>query len=329
MGWHVYRVDESLHFASNDHANLYFAVEAVLDVWLSPDAGMVKDGAATMTDAFLETLNGLDTRWDHSIRILTQNMRGSDDPDGNSVQDRSVRFVQMMEEYAPDLVGTQEYSYNWQVWLGRYEKKMGGTAEDRIYGQVGCNNNGPGTKRGGMNAIWYRLDRFELLDSGTFWLSHTPEVPSVIGTRMDLRICTWAKLKDLRTGAIFVFANTHLDHADMELRYMQAEILLEQLRGIVGDLPLYLTGDFNTGWRSSVHDLVTSVLQNSHKTAWVDVSENWGTYHAYEQYGSEIDFIFHDAHSEAVRYDIVTKQYDGYISDHYGVIVDFVPVTNG
>jgi endonuclease/exonuclease/phosphatase family metal-dependent hydrolase len=61
----------------------------------------------------------------------------------------------------------------------------------------------------------------------------------------------------------------------------------------------------------------------------VDVSENWGTYHAYEQYGSEIDFIFHDAHSEAVRYDIVTKQYDGYISDHYGVIVDFVPVTNG
>ena len=42
------------------------------------------------------------------------------------------------------------------------------------------------------------------------------------------------------------------------------------------------------------------------------------------QSGSEIDFIFHDTHSTPIRYEIITKQYDGYISDHYGVVVDFV-----
>ena len=53
-----------------------------------------------------------------------------------------------------------------------------------------------------------------------------------------------------------------------------------------------------------------------------------GTYHAYGVYGSEIDFIFHDPQSEAVTYEIITKQYDGYISDHYGVIVDLVRTIN-
>lgn len=316
--------DPVLQILASDSTTLYYAVEAVLDTWLTADFGLTEAGVITLPESRVAELNRLTTRLDNSIRILTQNMRGSDDPDGNTVQLRSARFIQMVEEYQPDLIGTQEYSYNWRVWLEKHEKRMGGSAAARIYGQVGDNNNGPGTKKGGMNAILYRMDRFELLETDTFWLSHTPEIPSVIGDRRDLRICTWAKFKDLQTGEIFIFANTHLDHADLELNYLQAEILLEHLTAIAAGYPLYLSGDFNVSPYSSTYGFVAQTLQDAHKTAWTQTGENWGTYHAYMQSGSEIDFIFHDTHSTPIRYEIITKQYDGYISDHYGVVVDFV-----
>lgn len=313
-----------LQILASDSTTLYYAVQAILDTWLTADFGLAEAGVITLPESRVAELNGLTTRLDNSIRILTQNMRGSDDPDGNTVQLRSARFIQMVEEYKPDLIGTQEYSYSWRVWLEKHEKKLGGSAETRIYGQVGENNNGPGTKNGGMNAILYRKDRFELLETDTFWLSHTPEVPSVIGERRDLRICTWAKFKDLQTGDVFIFANTHLDHADLELNYIQATILLDRLKEIAAGYPLYLSGDFNVSPYSSTYGFVSQTLQDAHKTAWTQAGENWGTYHAYMQSGSEIDFIFHDTHSTPIRYEIITKQYDGYISDHYGVIAEFV-----
>lgn len=313
-----------LYLTATDSTALYFAAEAIMEAWLDPAANCVGEDGVYLDDLLAADLAAVTTRLDTSIRILTQNMRGSDDPNGNTVQKRSARFIQMIDEYQPDLIGTQEYSYNWEIWLKRHEKSAGGSEETRIYGQVGISNNGPTSKQGGMNAILYRLDRFELLDSNTFWLSDTPERPSTVSGTNDKRICTWVKLRDKLTDEVFVFANTHLDHQDMERRYIQANILLEQLAPIVGDLPLYLTGDFNTGNRSTVYDFMTMHLQDAHKTAWVDAGENWGTYHAYEQYGSEIDFIFHGDHAVPVRYEIVTKQYDGYISDHYGVIADFV-----
>ena len=313
-----------LCLTASDSTTLYFAAEAVAGAWLDPAAGCVADGQVLLYDTTVSLLGGVTTRLDCSIRILTQNMRGTDDPNGNSVQKRSARFIQLVEEYKPDLIGTQEYSYAWQVWLKKHEKAAGGSEETRIYGQVGCNNNGPGTKHGGLNAILYRLDRFELLDSNTFWLSDTPDTPSALGTTRDLRICTWARFKDKRTGEIFVYANTHLDHQDNDLRIAQAEVLMEQLEGIVGDLPLYLTGDFNCEADSLAYDVVEATLQDAHKTTWKDKSTVWGTYHNYQDYGWEIDFIFHSRPTTPIYYEIISKQYDGYVSDHYGVIAEFV-----
>lgn len=46
-------------------------------------------------------------------------------------------------------------------------------------------------------AILYRADRFELLASGTFWFSGTPEVPgSTSWGNHVTRISTWARLRE-------------------------------------------------------------------------------------------------------------------------------------
>ena len=49
------------------------------------------------------------------------------------------------------------------------------------------------------------------------------------------------------------------------------------------------------------------------------------TFHSYTEEGkTEIDFIFHNDHTTPVNYEIISKSYDGYVSDHYGVFVEFV-----
>ena len=60
------------------------------------------------------------------------------------------------------------------------------------------------------------------------------------------RICTWAKMKDRRTGRVFYFFNTHFDHVGREARLRSAELLAGRIRAVAGDkYPVLCTGDFN------------------------------------------------------------------------------------
>ena len=70
-----------------------------------------------------------------------------------------------------------------------------------------------GKDAGEHSAIFYKKDRFKLLDSGDFWLSETPDKP---GLGWDVtccnRICSWAKFRDLGTSKEFFFFSVHFDH---------------------------------------------------------------------------------------------------------------------
>ena len=326
MGWNLSAMDGTLLIHSNDHIALYYAAEAILETWLTPEYGLTETGGVILAEEWLEEFNQLATKRDTSIKVMTQNMRGSSDPDGNSVQARSERFVRMVQEYGPDLIGTQEFSYSWEVWLHKRAEAMGLNEETSAYGMVGCYNSGPGNRQGGMNAILYRRDRFELLDSNTFWLSATPDVPSTVEGTRDKRICTWALLKDKMTGETILFANTHLDHTSNELRVAQAEILMEHLTAMFGDYPVYLTGDMNCYSDTPPYNILAEELLDSHREAWVDHST---IRHSFHDYGTrrgnlEIDFIFSNEQITPVQYEIISKDYDGFVSDHYGVIAEFV-----
>lgn len=315
----------NLRIDAKDSITLYYAVEAVLDAWLTSDFGLVAEGQVSLPADRVPELNGLTTRRDNAIKVLSQNMRYTDDPNGNTIQLRSQRFMEMLAEYNPDLFGAQEYTYGWSVWLQKHTKKAGGTGTLGGYSMVGCSRDGRDTTGGEFNPIFYRTDRFELLDSDTFWLSDTPEVVSKVEHSSNNRICTWALLKDKQTGETILFANTHLDHTTDDIRAIQVEYLMSFLARHVGEYPLYLTGDFNCTSDSVPYATVSARLANSHQTAWIDHSVVENTYHDYTVEGmSEIDFIFHNDKTTAVQYEIISKQYDGFVSDHYGVIAEFV-----
>lgn len=313
-----------LYLTASDSTTLYFAAEAVAKAWLDPAAGMTKDGKVYLYDTTLDTLNNLSTRLDHSIRVMTQNVRAADDPDGNTVQRRADRFRQLLEEYRPDVFGTQEFTFTWSVAL---EKRMKDSVKEGLiptYASVGCSREGRDKKGGEFNSVFYRVDRFELLDSDTVWLSDTPDRVSCVPSSLCNRICTWALLKDKDTGMTILVANTHLDHGLDEVREAQAKILMNYLAERVGDYPVYLTGDFNSYNSDNAYHTVSSVFSDAHKTAWTDVSTVSHTYHGYSEWGGEIDFIFHNDRTTPIYYEIISKQYDGFVSDHYGVIAEFV-----
>jgi len=255
---------------------------------------------------------------DAKIVVLSQNVRCNNDGTSKNISDRAPRFKQLVEKYSPDLIGTQETTPVWNTYFKTYF--------DGVYGMVGCSRNGKNATSGEWGTILYRLDRFELLDSGDFWLSSTPNQVSKVNGSNCYRICTWALLKDKVTGKTLVFANTHLDHGTDAVRDQQVQYLFSGLGDKIGKYPIYLTGDFNATPDSSVYSVATSKLLDARTTALENRSTISWTFDSYgtKNPGKIIDYCFYDSQSDALWYKVLSDQFGGYVSDHYGVITEFI-----
>jgi endonuclease/exonuclease/phosphatase family metal-dependent hydrolase len=132
-----------------------------------------------------------------------------------------------------DVLGTQEGT------RAHLEALTAGTG----FAAVGRSRDGGTT--GEHAAILFRTGRVALMDSGDFWLSPTPDVPSAGWDAAYRRLCTWGRFRDLETGATFVLLNAHLDHEGTRARLESARLLVARVRAVAGGGPVVLTGDLN------------------------------------------------------------------------------------
>ncbi len=174
---------------------------------------------------------------DGTLRIISYNIWVGG---GTNTTVRADILRDVIDTYKPDSIGMQEVTLAWKDTFERFvfNDSYAGVGEGRSDSYEAC-------------LLYYRVDKYELVDSGTFWLSDTPDVKgSLFPESLYPRICTWAHLRDRATGFEYVHINTHLDHlgggsGGNELRGKQTEVLLEFVNKL-GDLPLVMTGDFNT-----------------------------------------------------------------------------------
>ena len=141
----------------------------------------------------------------------------------------------MIRNYMPDLLGVQEADGEWMSVLNNRLSKNG-------YAYVGIGRDSDG--KGERSAIFYRADKFELIESKTLWLSATPDVVSRVEGALCNRIVTMATFKRLSDGKVFTHANTHLDHSNSDVRSQQVTYLDRYIKEFT-DGEFIVTGDFN------------------------------------------------------------------------------------
>lgn len=262
----------------------------------------------------LSTVEG-GAAWAKTVRVMTFNIRCDVESDGiNKWANRADDVRDFIEAVAPDLIGMQEVTPG----QGRYLKE-----ELEDYESYGVPSE-DGKEKGESGMVFFRRSRFRALDKGVFWLSPTPDEPSFGWNAACIRMCTWLKLEDLKTGNVFVFANTHLDHVSEEARREGAGLLKERLAAVAGSSPVILTGDFNCKDTEAAYDVVRLSgfrLEDVHKTA----KRATGMRSTYNDWGEvddsrcyKIDFIFAAPDVEVKRSVVHDSALGGgrYLSDH-------------
>ncbi len=245
-----------------------------------------------------------------TVRIMSFNVR-------NGEHDRGQLVPQFIADYMPDSVGLQECEGTWYMTLEAYLK------DD--YGIVGVGRLAGIKYIGEATAIMYRKDKYELVDSGTIWLSETPDKVSIGWDAKHHRTCTWVVLENKETGEQYAHLNTHLDHKGPEARTNGLQLVLDLADSF--DMPVVVTGDFNF----PKSDPLYTQLVSGNLTDTQDIAEKTmtgKTYHAYNggEDGEPIDFIcVNDKITDVKEYRIVRDIYgDTYISDHFPIFADMV-----
>ncbi|MBN2316975.1 MAG: endonuclease/exonuclease/phosphatase family protein [Sedimentisphaerales bacterium] len=264
------------------------------------------------------------------VKIMSFNIRYGTANDGeNRWLNRREMVFDVMRNHKSDVVGLQE-ALKFQI--------------DEIldavpgFAMVGVGRE-DGKTKGEYSAILYNRNRFKVDESGTFWLSDTPDVPgSITWGNACTRICTWARLIEKTSGKAFYAFNVHLDHVSQPSRERAAVLLAQRIRSREHSDPFVLTGDFNVGENNSVVTYLkgTSRLgggahwEHANPVPMVDTFRvlhpdmgDVGTFNGFKgrRTGEKIDYVFAPAEVKVDEAQILHNTVDGRTpSDHFPVI---------
>ncbi len=253
---------------------------------------------------------------DDSVRIVSFNVRCKDDTFG-SVKGRSQLICSALEQYAPDSFGVQEATAEWLEILSENLTDYGCVSQMR-----------DGKASSEASAVFYLKDKYSLVDSGTIWLSDTPEVfASKFTLSFCPRIATWVTLQDKETGEIYTHINTHLDHVLESVRVDQINVLkvkIEELKA--KGYPVVCTGDSNTKEGADAYNEMKPCLNDAKYLA---VNSDDGA--TFINYGKNIfetrpiDFVFVSEGTKVENYKIIDEKIgDMYLSDHAAICADVI-----
>lgn len=261
------------------------------------------------------------------LRVLSFNLRyiNTGDKEERAWTARRDDAGKIITEDKPDLIGYQEAL---RPMLDDLTARVPG------YEEVGVGRE-DGKTKGEYSAIWVKKDRFTLQESGTFWLSDTPEVPGskTWGNRVT-RVCTWARLLDKTTNTVFHFYNLHLDHESQEARDKGIAQVLKHMEGRNPAGPYVLTGDFNSGEGSTVVKTIKGsalAAVDSWRELHPDVLPvESGTAHGFTgaHDKAKIDYIFVPKGTRLIDAEILhTHRENIWPSDHFPIraTVEFAP----
>ncbi len=249
-----------------------------------------------------------------TLTLLSYNIRYDNPGDGPDAWPQRRDFLAgQLRFHHPDVFGVQEALKHQLDYLQEQLPE---------YAYVGVGRD-DGREAGEYSALFYRTDRFHALESGTFWLSETPDTVSKGWDAALPRICTWALLAD-SAGRRLRVLNTHFDHQGKEARRHSAELLLEKMRAMAPAAPLALLGDFNSAPESKPIALLGAALHDARAHSAEPPFGPEGTFNGFrllDPLGPRIDYIFVSPEIQVLQYAVFTDHRAGhYPSDHLPVL---------
>jgi endonuclease/exonuclease/phosphatase family metal-dependent hydrolase len=176
-----------------------------------------------------------------------------------------------------------------------------------------------GITKGEYAPIFFQKEKYKAIKSGHFWLSDVTDIPNKGWDAALPRICTWAKLKDIKTGFEFFFFNLHMDHIGVEARTNSAKLVLKKITEMCHNTPVILTGDFNVDQHSANYAVLerSDLLNDAYETTKIRYATN-GTFNNFKpnmMTDSRIDHVFVSPTFTVERYGVLTDTYRTEIAD--------------
>ncbi len=253
------------------------------------------------------------------ITVGTYNLRYDNPGDiGNLWKDRAPVIISLIRFYDFDILGTQE---------GLTNQLNDISTALSAYSRYGVGRD-DGLDAGEHSAIFYKKDRFVLLNKGDFWLSQTPEKPSLgWDATCCKRICSWIQLKDKLSGKILWVFNAHYDHQGEVARVESSKLILKKISEIAGNNNVILTGDLNGGHSTDCYKSIATsqLLSDTYDHAQYPFTND----PSFNGFGNQvsgneiIDHIFTTSNFKVKRWGILSDTYHGkYPSDHFPVLAE-------
>jgi endonuclease/exonuclease/phosphatase family metal-dependent hydrolase len=251
-----------------------------------------------------------------NLCVMSFNLRYASMTPPNAWPDRRPLVKEVIQNYSPDLIGTQE---------GLYLQIKNIATDLPAYEWIGTGRDGG--SRGEFMAIYYKRAEFEPLEYDHFWLSDTPDViGSTTWGNSNRRMVTWVKFRHAKTGKEFYFLNTHFDHQIQPAREKSATLVRSRIEALKTELPVLLVGDFNANAETNkVYHILTDggFLTDTWKASPKRINEGIATFNSFKgpnPNGARIDWILARGDITTDKAEIVTFAKGGqYPSDHFPI----------
>jgi endonuclease/exonuclease/phosphatase family metal-dependent hydrolase len=261
-----------------------------------------------------------------TLTLMTYNLKFASPTFEPPWEVRREMQVDLIRQYAPDVIGTQEGLKEQVDYLADIltdyvvvgEGRKGGDDDEHM-------------------AIFFKRDKFRLREMGSFQLSETPEVIGS-GPEVNPRMVTWVRLAfitrpdegepspypgDYRghwenTREFYVF-NTHFFHKKSQFlaKRNSAQLILDRVHALDRfgtwdkERPVFLVGDFNSQPKGEIYE---ALVGDSDPGLFRDSIDG----------GQGIDWILYRGNLEVLHHEHVDYNVNGdYPSDHLPVFARF------
>jgi endonuclease/exonuclease/phosphatase family metal-dependent hydrolase len=215
--------------------------------------------------------------------------------DNSVFTERRERVFFVINQFDPDILGVQS--------INEQQFKEINTNLSK-FASVGVPTSSD--KSASYNAIYFKTYRFTLEDSGSFWLSETPNLKGTtfIGKGKDMetaRNVSWARLNDKLTQQEILVMNTQWSKDD-SAKSLSAKLLLDSVQKISNGLPVIVLGSLNCTQNDRPYKILRDLnplrkffLGDTYREAFPNLKESESTMHNWTGniVGQRMDFVLY------------------------------------